>query len=468
MTVSNGWWLIVHAVVVLGLLYKLYVMQKRHVSFTKRVFAGLGLGIVYGAILQQLYGAGHDIVRVLNDWVYIVGGGYVRLLHMVVIPLIIVSIISAILHVTTRTGVGRMSAVIISILIATTAVAAAVGIASALAFNLSAVNMEAGQQETERGQHLSEQVGEVRDMTIPQQVLEFIPTNPFLDMTEGRRTSTIAVVIFSAFVGIAALGVARKKPEHGRTFTSIIDSLHAVVMRMVTLVLRLTPYGVLALMIRVVSTTAPAEIWKLGRFVIASYVALIVMFIIHLLLLGLSGISPARYVKLATPALVFAFTSRTSAGSIPINVETQRDKLGVPESFANFSASFGASMGQNGCAGIYPAMLAVMIAPTVGMNPLDPWFILQLIAVVAISSFGVAGVGGGATFAALIVLSSMNLPVGLAGLLISVEPLIDMGRTALNVNGSMLAGVLSSRWLRQWDKEAFLRGEIRSPSGEES
>lgn len=463
---SNSWWLIVHAVAILGLLYLLYRMQKKHISFTKRVFAGLGIGIVYGALLQQLYGVEHDIVHVLNDWIHIVGGGYVSLLHMVVIPLIIVSIISAILHVTTKTGVGKMSVVIISILIATTAVAAAVGIASALAFDLSAVNMEAGQRETERGQDLNEKVGEVRDMTIPQQVLEFLPTNPFLDMTEARRTSTIAVVIFSAFVGISALGVARKKPEHGRMFTSIIDALHAVVMRMVTLILRLTPYGVLALMIRVVSTTAPAEIWKLGRFVIASYAALIAMFLIHLLLLGLSGISPARYLKQAIPALVFAFTSRTSAGSIPINVDTQRDKLGVPESFANFSASFGASIGQNGCAGIYPAMLAVMIAPTVGINPLSPGFILQLIAVVAISSFGVAGVGGGATFAALIVLSSMNLPVGLAGLLISVEPLIDMGRTALNVNGSMLAGMLSSRWLGQWDREAFIREDKHATENE--
>ncbi|WP_164072521.1 cation:dicarboxylate symporter family transporter, partial [Poseidonibacter lekithochrous] len=81
---------------------------------------------------------------------------------------------------------------------------------------------------------------------------------------------------------------------------------------------------------------------------------------------------------------------------------------------ANFSASFGATMGQNGCAGFYPAMLAVMIAPTVGINPLDPSFMLTLIAVVTVSSFGIAGVGGGATFAALIVLSTLNMPVALA------------------------------------------------------
>ena len=101
-------------------------------------------------------------------------------------------------------------------------------------------------------------------------------------------------------------------------------------------------------------------------------------------------------------------------------------------------------------------MLAVMvIAPTVGINPQSWDFIITLILVVTISSFGVAGVGGGATFASLIVLSTMNLPVGLAGLLISVEPLIDMGRTALNVNDSIAAGVITGKVLGENDKDVF-------------
>jgi L-cystine uptake protein TcyP (sodium:dicarboxylate symporter family) len=100
-------------------------------------------------------------------------------------------------------------------------------------------------------------------------------------------------------------------------------------------------------------------------------------------------------------------------------------------------------------------MLAVMIAPTVGIDPMAPGFLLQLLAVVTFGSVGVAGVGGGATFAALIVLSSMNLPVALAGLLISIEPLIDMGRTALNVSGSITAGTVTSRVLGETDIRVF-------------
>ena len=100
-------------------------------------------------------------------------------------------------------------------------------------------------------------------------------------------------------------------------------------------------------------------------------------------------------------------------------------------------------------------MLAVMIAPTVGIDPTSWDFILTLILVVTVSSFGVAGVGGGATFASLIVLSTLNLPVALAGLLISVEPLIDMGRTALNVNDSITAGLISGKVLKENDQDVF-------------
>lgn len=239
-----------------------------------------------------------------------------------------------------------------------------------------------------------------------------------------------------------------------------MNSLHDVVMRMVTLILRLTPYGVLALMTRMVSTSNFSEILRLLSFVMASYVALIIMFAIHLIIIAAFGLNPITYIKKTASVLTFAFTARTSAGAIPLNVETQVEKLGVPAGYANLSASLGASIGQNGCAGIYPAMLAVMIAPTVGINPLAPAFLIKLIIVTAISSFGIAGVGGGATFAALTVLSAMGLPVGLVGLLIAIEPLIDMGRTALNVSGSIVSGVVSSRIMKQLDTDIY-NGDIQ-------
>jgi len=149
-----------------------------------------------------------------------------------------------------------------------------------------------------------------------------------------------------------------------------------------------------------------------------------------------------------------------------MTVQALTSKLGVSKGISNLSASLGTSIGQNGCAGIYPAMVAVMIAPAVGINPLAPAFIIKLIIVTAIGSFGIAGVGGGATFAALTVLSIMGLPVGLVGLLIAIEPLIDMARTALNVSDSMVTGIVSGKLLNELDISAYNDKQNAGSKGE--
>ena len=458
--------LIINIIGLIALIFVLYKMQKKHLSFTKRVFTALGLGIVYGLILHYVYGPNSDTISVTKDWFNIIGSGYVRLLQMIVMPLIMVSITSAIINLKDSKQLGKMGGNIIAILLITAAIAGLVGIMVSLFYKLDATGMLQGSAEMTRAEYLQNKLGEANS-SFPQKVLDFIPTNPFLDMTGARNTSTIAVVIFSAFVGIAALGIQKKKPESLETFRNIVNSAHDIVMRMVTLVLRLTPYGILALITNVLASSDFLQIAKLIKFILASYTAIIIMFIIHMIILALFKLNPVIYLKKVFPVLTFAFTSRTSMGAIPLNIETQTKKLGVSQGIANLSATFGASIGQNGCAAIYPAMLAVMIAPTVGVNPYSIGFIAKLIVIITISSFGVAGVGGGATFAALIVLSSLGFPVGLAGLLISVEPLIDMGRTALNVNDSILSGVVTGKMLNELNTDMYNDSALISVESDE-
>lgn len=451
----NVWFVLLNILVFLVLIGVLFHMQRKNVSFSKRVFAALGLGIVFGLGLQWVYEAGDENVTQSIEWFNIVGTGYIKLLQMIVMPLVFVSILSAFSKLKRSSNLGKISVLIIGLLVGTTAVAAAVGIATTAAFDLEAIQIDQGNAEAARGVQLEERAAALEGQSYPQKILELLPQNPFLDLTGERATSTIAVVIFAAFIGIAYLGVQRKEPDAAEFFKKIVESIYAVVMRIVILVLRLTPFGVLAIMAKTVALSDFDAIMKLGEFVGASYIALIIMFLIHLILLTLTGLNPVTYVKKALPVLAFAFTSRSSAGTLPLNIQTQKNKLGVSEGIANFSGSFGLSIGQNGCAGVYPAMLAVMIAPTVGINPFTPSFIFTLIAVVAISSFGVAGVGGGATFAAILVLSAMDLPVALAGLLISIEPLIDMGRTAVNVSGAMTSGIITSKVTGELDTETY-------------
>lgn len=440
------------AVLLLGFLYR---QQKHHATFTVRVFTALGLGVLLGAALQGIYGAASPVVKATGEYLDIVGTGYVKLLQMIVMPLIMVSIVSAILKLRNASSLGKISALTIGTLMVTTLIAAAIGILMAKLFGLTAVGLTSSAAEVARGAYLQGKLADAQALSLPNMILSFLPANPFLDMTGARKTSTIAVVIFSVFIGIAAHGIADKKPELFVSFDHFVKVAHAIVMRIVTLVLRLTPYGVFALMAQVVATSSYADILNLIGFVVASYCAMLLMFGVHLGIVAGTGLNPLRFAKKIVPVLTFAFTSRSSAGAIPMNVQTQTQRLGTPEGIANFAASFGATIGQNGCAGIYPAMLAVMIAPTVGIDPFTVAFLLPLLAIVMIGSVGVAGVGGGATFAALIVLSSMNLPVALAGLLISIEPLIDMGRTALNVSGSITAGTVTSRVMGETDMAVF-------------
>lgn len=450
----NAFLTLINIIVLVIFIVILHMMARKHISFAKRVFTALGIGIVFGVLLHLIYGTHSNVITSTSDWFNIVGQGYVALLQMIVMPLIFISIVAAFTKIQIGEKFAKIGSLIFIFLIGTVTIAAIVGVVYALVFGLDASTINLGNAEQARGSEIAKQAKDLTAHTLPQQILELLPKNPFLDFTGQRATSTIAVVIFASFIGFAYLRVARKQPDHGELLERAIDAIYSLVMAIVTFVLRLTPYGVLAIMANTLSTSDFGAIWTLGKFLIASYAALITMYIIHLIILSLLGISPIRYVKKTLEVLIFAFTSRSSAGALPLNVQTQTRRLGVPEGIANFAATFGLSIGQNGCAGIYPAMLAIMVAPVANVE-IDLQFIVTLIAVVIISSFGVAGVGGGATFASILVLSTLNLPVALAGVLISVEPLIDMGRTALNVNDSMLAGTGTAKLTKHWDKDTF-------------
>ncbi|HDF6139583.1 TPA: L-cystine transporter [Staphylococcus aureus] len=450
----NAFLTLINIIVLVIFIVILHMMARKHISFAKRVFTALGIGIVFGVLLHLVYGTHSNVIASTSDWFNIVGQGYVALLQMIVMPLIFISIVAAFTKIQIGEKFAKIGSLIFIFLIGTVTIAAIVGVVYALVFGLDASTINLGNAEQARGSEIAKQAKDLTAHTLPQQILELLPKNPFLDFTGQRATSTIAVVIFASFIGFAYLRVARKQPDHGELLKRAIDAIYSLVMAIVTFVLRLTPYGVLAIMANTLSTSDFGAIWTLGKFLIASYAALITMYIIHLIILSLLGISPIRYIKKTLEVLIFAFTSRSSAGALPLNVQTQTRRLGVPEGIANFAATFGLSIGQNGCAGIYPAMLAIMVAPVANVE-IDLQFIVTLIAVVIISSFGVAGVGGGATFASILVLSTLNLPVALAGVLISVEPLIDMGRTALNVNDSMLAGTGTAKLTKHWDKDTF-------------
>lgn len=437
---------IINLVLFTALVSLLFQMARRETSLSRRVLAGLVAGSVFGFYLQFAFGYSTEVTNETLEWTNVIANSYVNLLRMIIMPLILITMIAAVLRVEEIKSLGKIGGTVVSILVATTVIAALIGIFMASVFGLNAGDLAAGAVELARAEVLESRQGSVADLSLAQLLVSFVPRNIFLDLTDARDTSIIAVVVFGLLFGIAALLVSEENKEHGSRISAFVDTTQAVIMRLVKIVMSLTPYGVLALMTRVIATSNGDAIVTLIGFVIASYIAIALMFVVHGLMISLLGMNVKTYFEKVWSVLTFAFVTRSSAATIPLTIRAQIEELKVPAPIANISASFGATIGQNGCAGIYPAMLAVMVAPTMGVE-IDFGFITSLLVIIAIGSFGIAGVGGGATNAALVVLPAMGFPVTVAALLISIEPLIDMARTALNVNGAITTGLITNRFL---------------------
>lgn len=414
----------------------IFNIDKKSDSLSKSVFIAIFLGAIIGLSLHLIPEAE---TRQVTDWYDIVGNGYVNLLKLVAIPLIFISILSAINKLENNVGIGKTSLTIVGCMLFLVMVAGLVGLLTAQAIGLDASSFSHLQSTL-----TDEDISKTAAVSLTKLLTSLIPTNIFLDLTGARSVSVIGVVIFTLLAGIALLKVKKDNPQEGQILSNAINALQLWVMKIVRIVIALTPYGVMALMTKIFSTYHLEQFTSLLGFIGACYLAVLMMFIVHAILIALTGRNPVHYFKTVWPVLTFAFVSRSSAASIPLAI-TAQEKWGVPNTIANIAASFGSSMGQNGCAGIYPAIMVAMIAPTLGIDPLSFQFLFAMLPAIALGSIGVAGVGGGGTFAALIVLSTLNFPVALVGIFIAIEPVVDMARTALNVNGSMMSGVLATK-----------------------
>jgi uncharacterized protein len=240
--------LILNLLVFLALLFGLSLTRHTAWSLAKKVLLALVVGVIFGLGLHLIYGAENPTLKTSIGWFDLVGSGYVQLLQMIVIPLVFASILSAVARLHNASSLGKISFLTIGTLLFTTMIAALVGIGLTNLFGLTAEGLVAGAAEMSRLQMIqSDYAGKVADLNVPQLLLSFIPQNPFADLARAKPTSIISVVIFAAFLGVAALQLFKDEPEKGSKVLNAIDTLQAWVMRLVRLVMKLTPYGVLAL-----------------------------------------------------------------------------------------------------------------------------------------------------------------------------------------------------------------------------
>ena len=433
--------------ILLGLFFVMKQLEKKKVKFSTRMLSATGIGLVLGLLIQFVGGFPDAPLEVpfiaeINKWYGLFANGFMDLLKMLVVPLIFVSIIRVIINMKQGENLGKLTARTLGTLIGTTAIAAIIGLIVGNAFQLGVgSNLIAGDASI---REVSSLVDTLRGL---------IPSNPVEAMASGN---VVAVVIFAAFLGLATKRQTKKYYDIVKPFIDLVEAFYKIILSVAMTIIKWMPYAVIALLANTIAGRGVAALAEVIDFIIALYLAVAVMFGVHLILIAVNGLNPFRYVKNVLDALVLAFTSRSSLGTLPVSIEKLTDNVGLDNGIATFVGSLGSNAGMNGCAGIYPAMVAIMVANMTG-TPIDMTFIIMLVIMIALASFGIAGLPGSATMAISVVLSGMGLGeyFPLVAGIIAIDPILDMGRTMLNVNGTLVTAVLVGKSFNQIDSDIF-------------
>lgn len=422
-------------------------MEKKKIKFSTRMISAMGIGLVLGFIIQLVAGfpekpSSVRWIEEVSKWYGLVGNGFMDLLKMLVVPLIFVSIIRVIINMKDGVNLGKLTSKSLLVLLGTTTLATIVGLVVGNLFNLGV------------GEVVATSNTDIREITsIVDTIRGLLPSNPVQAMAEGN---IVAVVIFAAFIGTSMKRLNKKYSDVIKPAWDLVEASYKIITSVAMTVIKFMPYAVVALLANTIAARGVSAILGVVDFIIALYVSVAIMFIIHLIIIVLNGLNPIKYVKNVMEPLILAFTSRSSLGTLPVTIETLTEKAGVDNGVASFVGSLGSNAGMNGCAAIYPALMAITVANMSG-TPMDFSFYGMLLVIIVISSLGIAGLPGTATMAVSVVISGMGMGsyFPLLGGIIAIDPILDMGRTMLNVNGTMVTAVTVANSFGDIDKEKF-------------
>lgn len=430
------------------LLVHINVNLKKKFKFSTRVIISTVLGFAAGIVFQStlgMVGAEQvpDVIKNVTTAASLVGRGFTSLLKMVVIPLVGLSVYNSIINSKNNENLKKLTGKSVVYYTVTVAISAIIGISVAMLFNLG-VGMKLPE-----GMEAWTGKGEYKGLV--DVVVSFIPSNIFKAMSE---TSVIGVVIFAAFLGFATNRMSLKNPEKIQPLKDVTSALFAVMTSVTTTIIKIIPYGVAALMFDLTASYGLEVFKNLVTYLIVMFISLALVVVMQSINLAIHGINPFIYYKKAMAPLILALTTTSSMGTLPVTIETLEKEVGVSSPTANFTATLGTTIGMNGCAGVFPAVIAIMIANMNGIA-ITPVFLISLITVIALGSFGMAGVPGTAYIAATVVLGGMGLPFDPVAIVFPIDSIIDMGRTAVNVNGAMVISAVVDKEMGSFDETVF-------------
>lgn len=419
-------------------------------SFGVQVSAALILGLALGLIARAMNPGDEGADNWLGTTLSTIGSSYVTLLKTAVVPLVITAIIASVGNLRKVTNAARLAVSTLLWFAFTALIAVLIGIVLGLIVqpgNHVDANAVEAAAPASQGSWLAFLTG-----LVPENILGLEVST---EIDSGQAESEVGFNILQLIVASGAVGIAAVKVgKPAEPFLAFIDSALAVVQKLVWWIVRIAPIGTLGLIGNAVYSYGWSTMGSLAWFVAAVYVGLALVFAVEYPVLArLNGLSVKQYFNGVWPAFQLGFVSRSSMGTMPVTQRVAERNFGVPRSYASFAVPFGATSKMDGCAAIYPSIAAIFVAQFFGVE-LNLLHYVLIVFVAVVGSAATAGTTG-ATVMLTLTLSTLGLPLEGVGLLLAIEPIVDMGRTAVNVAGQALVPAIVAKRHGILDQEAY-------------
>ena len=399
---------------------------------------GFGAQVIYGLIIGLILGfiaAGSDVewLSGLLDWV---GGTYVQLLKLLIPPLVFTAVVTSIANLRQVSNAARLAVQTLVWFAITAFFSVIIGIVVGAVLKPGA-NSTVDAAEAAEPSTTGSWMGFL-DSVVPSNFLGL--TAKVTESGASVNFNVLQILVVSLLIGVAAV----KAGKSAEPFIKFSESLLKVVQVVLWWVIRLAPIGTAALIGNAVATYGWEALSNLGQFVLAIYIGLaLVIFVLYPIVLAVNKINVVEFFQRVWPVTALGFVTRSSMGVMPVNQRTVEQSMGVPSEYASFAMPLGAATKMDGCASIYPAIAALFVAQFYGVD----LGMMDYLLIVIVSVLGSAATAGttGATVMLTLTLSTLGLPLAGVGLLLAIEPIIDMGRTAVNVTGQSLCATIVAK-----------------------
>lgn len=415
--------------------------EKKKLGLSTKIFIALLLGAVFGFFINIFLPSGilkDDIL--INGVLYIVGNGFIRLMQMLVIPLVMCSLVCGTMSIGDTKTLGKVGVKTLVFYLFTTAVAITLALLFAL-FIKPGVGLNIATVE-------STDVAIQENISLADTLLNIIPKNIIHSMANGDM---LPIIVFSVFIGLMLARLGKK----ARTVANFFSEFNAVMMEMTVTVMGAAPIGVFCMIAKTFATIGFEAFLPMLKYMgCVLFVLVLQGFGVYQLLLFLfTGLNPIHFIKKFFPVMQFAFSTSTSNACIPLSIDTLKEKLGVSRRISSFTVPLGATINMDGTA-IMQGVAVVFIAEAYGIT-LTPTMLATVILTATLASVGTAGVPGVGLITLAMVLTSVGLPTEGIALIMGIDRILDMTRTAINVTGDAICTTVVAHQEGLVDKDTF-------------